>query len=201
MSKAHVSLTGADLHESKGTALAAVNQVYVSDGAGSGNWQKISTAQVSTIDNPFDANLVHIRDQQTAASNPQSLTAATWNIRTLNTVVNNAVTGASLASNQVTLPAGNFFIEASVPGFACALHKAKLYNLTSAADQIIGTAAFASSTTPYGFSQSLIRGKVVITVPSTFEIRHYVTTTSASVALAVGTGVEVYSEVWFWKIG
>lgn len=34
----HSSLTGADLHESKGVASAAVGQLYFADGAGSGTW-------------------------------------------------------------------------------------------------------------------------------------------------------------------
>lgn len=38
----HSSLTGADLHEPKGVSGATAGQVYVADGAGSGNW---TTAQ------------------------------------------------------------------------------------------------------------------------------------------------------------
>lgn len=201
VTRAHASLTGADLHEPKGVASAAVNTIYVASGTGTGTWQKLTTSNFSTVDNPFDANLVHMRDEKTAGTNPQSLTASTWNIRTINTSTTNQVTGASLASNQITLPTGIYFIEAWVPGFACGLHKAKLYNLTSAADQILGTAAWASSTSPYGFSYSTIKGRLVLTSQAVFEIRHYVTVTSASVALAVGTSTEVYTEVWFWKVG
>ena len=36
---AHSTLTGANLHEPKGVASAAVNKVYVSDGAGGGAWK------------------------------------------------------------------------------------------------------------------------------------------------------------------
>ena len=35
---AHSTLTGADLHEPKGAALATAGQVYVADGSGSGDW-------------------------------------------------------------------------------------------------------------------------------------------------------------------
>ena len=45
---AHASLTGANLHEPKGVAAAAVDKVYVSDGAGSGAWQKIETDQLDS---------------------------------------------------------------------------------------------------------------------------------------------------------
>lgn len=39
----HKSLTGADLHEPKGADTALANQVYVSDGAGSGSWVAASS--------------------------------------------------------------------------------------------------------------------------------------------------------------
>jgi hypothetical protein len=39
----HNTLTGANLHEPKGVAAAAVNKVYVSDGAGSGAYKTIYT--------------------------------------------------------------------------------------------------------------------------------------------------------------
>lgn len=41
--KAHKLLTGTDLHEPKGVATVPAGQVYVSDGAGSGTWQTITT--------------------------------------------------------------------------------------------------------------------------------------------------------------
>ena len=39
----HSSLTGAELHEPKGAAAATAKQVYLADGAGSGNWRDIPT--------------------------------------------------------------------------------------------------------------------------------------------------------------
>ena len=38
MATPHASLTGADLHESKGVSTASSGQVYIADGAGSGAW-------------------------------------------------------------------------------------------------------------------------------------------------------------------
>lgn len=40
----HASLTGAELHEPKGAASAALGTVYVANGAGSGSWQSIGTS-------------------------------------------------------------------------------------------------------------------------------------------------------------
>lgn len=44
----HASLTGAELHECKGADSAAANTVRVSDGAGSGTWQKITSDSINT---------------------------------------------------------------------------------------------------------------------------------------------------------
>jgi hypothetical protein len=41
---AHASLTGAQLHEPKGAASAALGTVYVADGAGSGSWSNVGTS-------------------------------------------------------------------------------------------------------------------------------------------------------------
>ena len=44
----HAALTGASLHEPKGASGAANNTVYVSDGAGSGAWEKITEDSIDT---------------------------------------------------------------------------------------------------------------------------------------------------------
>lgn len=42
----HSTITDPDIHEPKGVAAATVNKVYVSDGAGSGSWQKVAAGQL-----------------------------------------------------------------------------------------------------------------------------------------------------------
>jgi hypothetical protein len=56
---AHSSLTGSDLHESKGVSTAAANTLYVADGAGSGSWQKIASGQINTS-SIFNANETYL---------------------------------------------------------------------------------------------------------------------------------------------
>ena len=54
----HASLTGANLHEPKGVAAATANKVYVSNGSGSGTWQKLSPPQLSGLSTNGAANQV-----------------------------------------------------------------------------------------------------------------------------------------------
>lgn len=67
----HVNLTGADLHEPKGAESASTGTVYVSDGAGSGSWTKIGTAEIDTAE-VFNVNKgklsVYFADIGTAGS-------------------------------------------------------------------------------------------------------------------------------------
>lgn len=52
---AHSTLTGSELHEPKGVATAALGTVYVANGAGSGNWQSISTSSFTGMVADFAA--------------------------------------------------------------------------------------------------------------------------------------------------
>ena len=52
----------------------------------------------------FESALIHIQDQKTAGTNGGSAGDNATVTRDLNTVLTNEVTGASLSSNQVTLP-------------------------------------------------------------------------------------------------
>jgi len=45
----HSAITDPNIHEPKGVAAATVNKVYVSNGSGSGTWQKISPPQLAGI--------------------------------------------------------------------------------------------------------------------------------------------------------
>ena len=52
---AHSSLTGAELHEPKGVASAALGTVYVANGAGSGSWNSISVSSFTGMVADFAA--------------------------------------------------------------------------------------------------------------------------------------------------
>lgn len=202
MTVAHKNLTGTDLHEPKGVAAAAVDKVYVSDGAGSGTWKKLTASQLETTGNPFGAQLFHIQDQQTSGTYGGTFTAGAWRTRTLNTSVTNEITSASLTSNQITLPAGTYYIEATAPAHQCNAHKAKLYNVTDAADILFGTSAFTNSVASYAVTESRISGRFTLSGTKTLELRHQCTSSRTTDGLGYATfmGTEIYSEVKIWKV-
>ena len=63
--------------------------------------------------------------------------ATTWTTRVLNTTVINGITGASLATNQVTLPAGTYTVTVFSPFRNTNLTKIRLYNITDSASLMV----------------------------------------------------------------
>jgi hypothetical protein len=152
---AHKNLTGADLHEPKGADAATANHVYVADGAGSGTWQKVTSDSLDATSNPFGAALYHVREQQTASTQAGTFTSGAWRTRLLNTEVTDEIAGSSLSSNQITLPAGTYFIKAVAPAVNVNAHKTRWRNITDGTTTIVGMAAHASSAGVH--SQSLLK--------------------------------------------
>ena len=118
------------------------------------------------------------------------------NTRVLNTIQTNSIIGASLASNQIILPAGTYRIKASAPAYAMDFVKAYLFNVTDSSNQIVGTSEDASVA---GTVRCFVDGRFSIAATKVFELRHFIGT----IATADGLGkacnapglVEVYSQV------
>lgn len=141
-------------------------------------------------------------EQQTAATQSGTCTAGSWFTRTLNTVRVNTISGASLASNQFTLPAGTYLIRASAPAFNVDRHKIRLYNVTDATDVVYGTSAFSSSAASYANDRSEILTSFTITASKALRIEHRCQTTQASNGLGVESdfATEVYTTVEITQI-
>ncbi len=169
-----------------------------------GDWRCTSYTSEFT-GNP---QLLHVRDEKASGTAGGDFTAGAWQTRDLNVVKTNEVIGASLAANQITLPAGTYDIEATAPshsgGGAIGLHKAKWRNVTDSTDTIIGTSERNDS--PAGtthVTRSVVAGRFTITAEKVFELQHQCETTSTGgfgAASSFGV-VEVYSEVRIWRVG
>ena len=149
--------------------------------------------------------LLHVRDEQTANTDAGTFTSGAWRTRALNTSKTNTITGASLASNQITLPAGTYEIEASAPAYKCVSHKARLQDTTGAATLIVGSSE-TSNTGSDGETQSnsVVRGRFTIAVESVLELQHRCSSTFATMGLGragnLDSLVEIYAEVIIRKV-
>ena len=149
----------------------------------------------------FGTALLHVRDEKSSGTDGGTNTTGSFVTRTLNTVMTNEISGASLASNKITLPAGTYFIYARVPAFNVDRHKTKLRNTTDSSDTLIGSNSYVSGSSIQ--VDSWIIGRFTIAGTKEFEIhyRNQTAITSTGLGLGVGYGVlEVYTDVQIWKV-
>lgn len=143
-----------------------------------------------------------VADEKAAATAGGTATSGAWQTRTLNTVNLNTITGASLASNQITLPAGTYVIRASAPAFDVNRHQARLYNATDAVVAIDGTSEYANSSYG-GANRSFVTGQVSIAASKAFRLEHRVNTTVSNNGFGVESNLgstETYSTIEITKI-
>jgi len=145
---------------------------------------------------------LHVRDEKTATTSGGASSAATDNVRTLNTVVTNEITGASLSSNQITLPVGTYFIQATAPAFLTNRHRIFLYNTSDSAVELLGRNVYSDSTDS-GFNTSDMTGRFTIASSKVFELRHYTESARASNGLGVDANdsrTSIFADVIITKV-
>ena len=147
--------------------------------------------------------LLHVQDEKGTTTHGGSASANTDNIRDLNTVKTNEISGASLSSNQITLPAGTYFVEALASGLAVDHHRAFLYNVTDSDIEVLGMQIFNSAwnTLTSGFSP--VYGRFTISGTKVFELRHRTQSAKADIGLGHymnDTRSSIYSSVIIRKI-
>ena len=150
----------------------------------------------------FENELLHIREEQTSGTHGGASSATTYNIRVLNTVKTNEIAGASLSSNQITLPAGTYYIDAWSSANKTATTKQFLYNVTDAAYELVGSQKDISAASAVT-ADVRVKGRFTIPAEEVFELRTYTFSALAASGLGKATAlghVEVYSEVLIWKV-
>jgi hypothetical protein len=149
----------------------------------------------------FESALLHVRDEKSSGTSGGGISSGSFVTRTLNTSVTNEISGASLSSNKITLPAGTYYIFAKVPAVEVNDHKAILYNDSDSSNTIIGTNEYAYQIG--GAKSSFVSGRFTIASSKNFEIRHRVGTSNAGNGGGNSTSysvTEVYTDVKIWKV-
>jgi hypothetical protein len=121
--------------------------------------------------------------QETSGTN-EGFSSTSWATRTINTTGHTGITGASLSSNQITLPDGTYEIVASAPGYNCVGHQIRLYNATDAAVVLVGTSEESDGSSADTQARSFIDDVFTVSSgPKAYEIQH-----RANSAVATGWG-------------
>jgi hypothetical protein len=144
-----------------------------------------------TVDN--FADIAIFNETQASGTNGGAATTGSWQKRTLNTTVVNNITGCSIASSVVTLPAGTYRVRGTSPALSVGSHKNRLQNTTAATTTIAGTTQYVNTAVQ---SQSEFDVVFTIATTSNFELQHFVQTTIATNGFGGAAGFASTSEVY-----
>ena len=150
------------------------------------------------VDAKVSPKFLVVRDEKASGTDGGTFTNGAWRIRTLNTSASNTISGASLGSNQITLPAGTYQIDAWAGAFNVGSHATKLYNVTDSADALIGSTENTTTGADPATTKSSAQGIITITGTKVFELRHQCGTTKSTTGFGKAAGfgvVEVYASV------
>lgn len=160
---------------------------------------------------PAGGQLLHVQDSVASGGAPSSLSVSTFNTRRLNTVKTNEIAGASLASNQITLPAGTYYIDAwtsaqSQSGAGTQGLQPSLRNITTSTTILVGRTGW-SYVIGGGASQPMdtqcnLTGRFTLSGTSVLEFRNYLSGIgSVNGGNAMSSGdAEVYTDVKIWRV-
>lgn len=148
------------------------------------------------------ASIVIVVDEKTANTAGGTFTSGAWQTRVLNTLRVNDATIASLASNQVTLPAGTYECWISAPAIQVDRHMIRLRDTTAGSTIITGTSEISLTTDLRG-TRSFLYHKFTISVSSALEVQHRCQTTKTTNGFGLEGNfsvVETYAVAMFRKV-
>lgn len=197
----HSALTGASLHELKGVSSATTDTVATAS-SGATVWQKLTASHLTGTGNSFGGQLLNVVDSKASGTDGGSFSAGDWRTRTLQTVRTNLITSATLSSNKINLPVGDYYIFATIPAYGVGTSTTRLWNDTSGALLIEGSGTVSTSG---NMVNSIIFGKFTLAGTRDVIIQHRCSTTNAAdgfgKAANFGSSDEIYTQVSIWKIG
>lgn len=154
------------------------------------------------LDRPV-RNFLHVQDIKAGNTPGGTNTIAAWTERTLNTVLTNEINGASLASDRITLPAGDYYLQARSPYNLISRVQTRIYNVTDAASILQSTGMYTSVSVCSVISN--ISGKFTLATESDISLEYYTQVVRTNTGLGsetfTQTGADnVYSDVSIWQL-
>jgi len=142
--------------------------------------------------------LIILQDQKAQNTVGGTFTSGAWRTRDLNTEVVDTGSNCTLSSNQFTLLAGTYRIQAYVPAAYVRQHQARLRNITDSTTTVEGTSEYTtSSDADATTTKSIIEGRFTIASSKAFEIQHQcgVTLATNGFGAPANFGTEIYTTV------
>jgi hypothetical protein len=138
-----------------------------------------------------------------------TFTSGAWRTRDLQTTQVNTITSCSLASNQITLPAGTYYVWATTPSRAVQRNYSRLYNTTDSATLIPGSISYSGdSSIQVEEPINVITGVFTIAGTKVIELQHRCSATKNGDGFGSSDGsaldnvqLNIYSQITIEKIG
>jgi hypothetical protein len=161
----------------------------------------LTAAQLNDVVDNF-ADIAIFNETQASGTNGGTFTSGSYVKRTLNTTVVNNITGCSIASSVITLPAGTYHVFASAPAFAVNNHKSRLRNTTAGTNLQIGSTMYTASGSLVT-TLSEVQAYFTLTASTTIELQHQCATTKTTQGLGIECGFgdsEIYSQITIIRV-
>jgi len=159
---------------------------------------KIGTSQVSGVPLP---RVVYIKDAKSSGTQGGTFTSGSYQTRDLNQLTGDT-DFVTLSSNQFTLPAGKYQIEAGGLAGLVSNHKTRIQNITDASTEFLGHYNFnPAGTTLYTMAEC--EGVVEIFSAKTFELQHRCSVSRATDGFGSAASFgddEIFSEIRITKV-
>lgn len=167
-----------------------------------GSWATVANiSDVTSAVAAITTETIHVQHRVAAGTASGDYAGGgVWTTRPLTTVITNTITGASLASNQVTLPAGTYKVRARSPMFRVNQNTSRIYDVTNAVTLLEGSSTYSNDLCD---SNSWVEGQFALA--GTAAIAHQAaagaTRTGNAFGHSSGYGsYDIYGEVIIEKI-
>jgi hypothetical protein len=162
----------------------------------------LEASQLNDVLDNFQ-DIAIFNETQASGTAGGTFTGGSYVKRVLNTTVINQITGCTLASSVISLPAGSYLVTATAPALKVNEHKIKLRNTTDGTDIQIGSSELSESTS---FIQTIstLNTFFVLTGTKNIELQHRCTTTRATDGLGENSSFgddEVYAQITITRVG
>lgn len=128
-------------------------------------------AMRATLGFPSAPQTMFVQDRKPSGTAGGSLTAGAWRTRDLNTTSVNSIAGASLAANQITLPAGTYRAQAASTSYAGSGTRLRLANITTGTSLVDGSNASNLGTGSLSQPQISLHGVFTLAETTVLELQ------------------------------
>jgi hypothetical protein len=161
----------------------------------------LEASQLNGVVDNF-ADIAIFNETQASGTAGGTFTSGSYVKRTLNTTVVNNITGCSIASSVITLPAGTYSVFATSPAFEVNNNKCRLRNTTAGTDLAIGNSSYAASTATVNVLGT-IQTCFTLAGSTDIELQHRCASTKATNGFGAQTSFgdsEIYSQITIVRV-